>query len=73
MPNPHDDDPIAARGRLKQLEDDPKHTSHPDPKAIEQTRQGAVDDPKHQGKPDLDPHWHQDGDNWDAPGMDEEG
>lgn len=69
---PSDNASDTAKARLAALEADPKHTSHPDPKAIDETRHGALDDPAHQGKPDLDPHWHQDGENWDAPGMDEE-
>ena len=43
--SPSDNASPQAKARLAALEADPKHTSHPDPKAIEQTEHGSLDDP----------------------------
>jgi hypothetical protein len=61
MPNENASD--QAKARLAALEADPKHTAHPDPAALEQSRVDDLHDPKHNnGKDEIDPGWHEDAD-----------
>lgn len=72
MVSPSDNASEQAKQRLAALEADPKHSSNPDPQAIEETRQGDLNDPAKQGKAELDPGWKQDAKgNWHHPEFDQ--